>query len=293
MDEIKLVAPEFVSLKDDPKFDESWLQNHLKENPGLLGLGELDVRDAERRQPSGGRIDLLLEDVEGETRFEVELQLGEVDASHIIRTIEYWDIERRRYPQYDHIAVIVAENVTSRFLNVISLFNGAIPLIAIQLRCVKVNDAFTLVATRVLDVVQLGTEDEDEGVLTDRAYWKKKATEGSLELIDQLLKIIAKISPGVKPNYTKRYIGLEYSGQSRNFVVFKPRKSIPLVVEVKVPHDDARTRHLSEVGLERIDYNHRNGKYQLSVTQEDLKHEHRRDVLSELFEDARDHYDTK
>ena len=27
--------------------------------------------------------------------------------SHIIRTIEYWDIERRRYPAYEHVAVLV------------------------------------------------------------------------------------------------------------------------------------------------------------------------------------------
>ncbi len=33
---------------------------------------------------------------------------------------------------YDHTAVIVAEDITSRFLNVISLFNGTIPIIAIQ-----------------------------------------------------------------------------------------------------------------------------------------------------------------
>ena len=30
---------------------------------------------------------------------------------------EYWDIERRRYPQYDHCAVLIAEDITSRFLN--------------------------------------------------------------------------------------------------------------------------------------------------------------------------------
>ena len=54
-----------------------------------------------------------------------------MDESHLIRAIEYWDIERRRFPQYDHVAVVVAEDVTSRFLNVISLMNRTIPLIAI------------------------------------------------------------------------------------------------------------------------------------------------------------------
>jgi len=33
------------------------------------------------------------------TRYHVELQLGATDESHIIRTIEYWDTERRRWPQ--------------------------------------------------------------------------------------------------------------------------------------------------------------------------------------------------
>jgi hypothetical protein len=67
---------------------------------------------------------------------EVELQLGSTNETHIIRTIEYWDIECKRYPQYDHCAVIIAEEITSRFLNVISLFNGALPLIALQMqRC--------------------------------------------------------------------------------------------------------------------------------------------------------------
>ena len=60
--------------------------------------------------------------------------------THIIRTLEYWDIERKRYPQYEHTAVIIAEEITSRFLNVISLFNGAIPLIAIQVTAYELDD---------------------------------------------------------------------------------------------------------------------------------------------------------
>ncbi len=37
--------------------------------------------------------------------------LGAVDESHIIRTIEYWDVERQRYPTLQHRAVIVAEEI--------------------------------------------------------------------------------------------------------------------------------------------------------------------------------------
>lgn len=87
----ELVPHKIISLKNHPALDERWLHERLKENPSLLGLGDLDVRDSERRQPSGGRLDLLLQDIENLKRYEVEIQLGAMDESHIIRAIEYWD----------------------------------------------------------------------------------------------------------------------------------------------------------------------------------------------------------
>ena len=48
--------------------------------------------------------------------------------------------------------MIVAEDITSRFLNVIGLFNGVIPLIAIQMQAFRVNsDQVTLVFTTLVD----------------------------------------------------------------------------------------------------------------------------------------------
>lgn len=72
----ELVTPTFVDLKSHPSINEQWLHNRLSENPGLLGLGNLEVHDSERRQPSRGRLDLLLTDVESRVRYEVEIQLG-------------------------------------------------------------------------------------------------------------------------------------------------------------------------------------------------------------------------
>jgi hypothetical protein len=115
----------------------------------VLGLGDLVIKDIERRQPQAGRLDLLLSDSETLTRYEVEIQLGATDEAHIIRRIEYWDIEKTRYPQYEHVAVLVAEDITSRFLNVIRLFHKAIPLIAIQLRALDVGGILTISGTTV------------------------------------------------------------------------------------------------------------------------------------------------
>ncbi len=113
-------------------------------------------------QPRGGRLDMLLYDPLANIRYEVELQLGATDESHIIRTVEYWDIERRRLPQYEHVAVIVAEEITARSFNVISLFNGFIPIIAIQVSAIEMGEAVTLVFTTVLDRTTLGAEEDEE-----------------------------------------------------------------------------------------------------------------------------------
>ena len=160
-----------ISMAGHPELSEKWVQDLIAEDPSLLGLGDIDLKDVERRQPRAGRLDLLLSDADTSTRYEVELQLGATDETHIIRAIEYWDTERKRYPQYDHVAVIIAEEVTARFFNVISLFNGFIPIIAIQMSAIAVgDDGVTLVFTRVLDRTVLGTEEEDEGSPTDRKY---------------------------------------------------------------------------------------------------------------------------
>ena len=150
-----------ISLKNNPKINEDMIQSFIFNNPNVLGLGELTAIQREKIQPAGGRLDILLADDDG-NRYEVEIQLGSTDPSHIIRTIEYWDTEKKRYPQYDHCAVIVAEEITGRFMNVISLFNGAIPLIALQVSAYEDGEDVSLVFTKVMDRIDLGTDEEEK-----------------------------------------------------------------------------------------------------------------------------------
>jgi hypothetical protein len=166
MSQLIYQKPERISLKEHPGFDEKWVQDRIAEDPTILGLGELVMKDKERSQPKGGRLDLLLQDVERSHRYEVELQLGSTDETHIIRTLEYWDVERKRYPQYEHSAVLIAEDITSRFLNIIELFNGALPLIAIQLNAVQIDNTISLVFTTVLDERTLGLSTKMKVCLT-------------------------------------------------------------------------------------------------------------------------------
>jgi hypothetical protein len=168
MDNLNYVQPETIWLKAHPILNEKWVQDRIAEDPTILDLGDLVLKDKERIHPKAGRLDLLFQDIESNRRYEVEIQLGKTDESHLIRTIEYWDIEKKRYPQYDHCAVIVAEDITGRFLNVISLFNGFIPLIAIQMNAIKVGDAVSLVFTTVLSELTLGPVEDEED---QEVYW--------------------------------------------------------------------------------------------------------------------------
>jgi len=89
---------ERFSIKGHPEFSERWVQDLIANDPSILGLGDLVLRDRERIHPRAGRLDLLLQDPETKKRYEIELQLGSTDESHISRTIEYWDIEKSAIP---------------------------------------------------------------------------------------------------------------------------------------------------------------------------------------------------
>ena len=92
--------------------NEAWLQERIWETPSALGLGELESVNKEHAVSSGGRLDILLKDPVYDVMYEVEVMLGDTDPSHIIRTIEYWDLVKRRFPQRQHFAVLIAERIT-------------------------------------------------------------------------------------------------------------------------------------------------------------------------------------
>jgi hypothetical protein len=266
--------PKRVSLRNHPVYSENWVQDIIADDPSILGLGDLVLRDRERIQTRAGRLDLLLQDPETYKRYEVELQLGATDETHIIRSIEYWDIERKRYPQYEHCAVLVAEDITSRFLNVVSLFNGALPIIAIQMQAYQVGEHVTLVFTKVLDELQRGLVDEDEDAIsapTDRAYWEKdKGTLKTVALMDRMFELVKDADPESELKYNKFYVGLIKEGRANNYVAFRPKKAFVLF-EPKLPRTDETDALLEDAGIETLEYAARWGNYRIRVTDADFK----------------------
>ncbi len=287
---MKYEKAEVINLKTHKEYNEKWLQARIEEDPMILGLGDIQFRHTEKILVGGGRLDTILYDPESNKRYEVEIQLGKTDESHIIRTIEYWDIERKRNPQYEHCAVIIAEDITSRFLNVISLFNGFIPLVAIQVKAVKVGDCISLIFTKVLDETRFDLLEEDEfSEPTDRNYWEKRASTRSLQLTDELMRCFGELMQGYQLKYNKHYIGIAKDNVATNFISFIPRKNA-VILNIKLEQSDETDQFLSQVDLDQLAYDRRWRYYRLRISESDLKNSDCLDTICKLIEQAKDIY---
>jgi len=272
MTQLIYAKAEAISLKNHPSYNEKWLADKIAEDPTLLNLGDVIVLGRERRQERAGRLDLLLFDSDSDLRYEVELMLGATDESHIIRTIEYWDIERRRYPAYDHCAVLVAEEVTGRFLGLLGLFAGSIPLVVIQLHALKIGEQIALDFVKVLDQRSLRRDDEAEVSApgATRDYWLTRTSSQVLEIADSILSLInQKSDVRFHLNYNKYHLSPSDGIRSNNFIHFRPRRQY-LQVVVRVSNPSEWVERLEAAGFSAA-VEDPAGRMRVNVRAEDLK----------------------
>jgi hypothetical protein len=222
-----------------------------------------------------------MSDAPNETRYEIEIMLGATDPSHIIRTIEYWDMKRQRSPLIEHRAVLVAEEITSRFFNVIRLLNRAVPLIAIQLSAFQFGDEVVLQFVRVLDTYEFGGDEESGPTeLTDRTYWEKRARPEALATIDAIVALISGSGSEPKITYNRTHVAVGTAGYI--FGWFFPRKiatHCPVRFKVGSEQRPALMTKLEEAGLEAE--NRGQASIQMFLKPEQVK-EHRA-LLAEIL----------
>ncbi len=83
---LNYIKAETISLKHHPEFNEAWLRDIIVDDPSILGLGDLAVKDVEKLQPHAGRLDILLHEPESEKRYE---------APVVEEPLHFGDIEER------------------------------------------------------------------------------------------------------------------------------------------------------------------------------------------------------
>ncbi len=46
-----VIKPARIDLRSDPVLNEKWVQDIIADDPSILGLGDLVLKDRERKQP--------------------------------------------------------------------------------------------------------------------------------------------------------------------------------------------------------------------------------------------------
>ena len=269
---MEYLKPERISLKLHAQLDEAWVAERIADDPAILGLGKLFLHEHVRPRPCTGRFDLILQGPELLRQYEVGVQLGAIDEVHVVRTIERWGARSKRHPHYHHCAVIVAEEVTPRFSNIVSLFNQTIPLIVIQMQALRFDERVTLVFTTIISEVpnrMIEQDEEADPSHRDRRYWVNRGSKTSVELVDALLELIGELDPSLEPIYNRFFIGLVKDRRPVDFAVFRPRKE-KVELEIKLPRSDETDNRLDAAEIETLQYRQWFGAYRLLLGWDEL-----------------------
>jgi hypothetical protein len=179
------------------------------------------------------RLDILAYDAALDTYYEVEVMLGECDADHGFRTLDYWARERLHSPNARHVAVLVAENLAGRYSTVIETLSQYVPLIAVEIRTLVLNSdpplatTFPVIVSRQPDDLVLRPADEpeskDDGVAAhDEASWLSEREEFTRFAREMHRLCNEKIGPSTIDFSAKSYIALKKG--RRAWLPMWPRK---------------------------------------------------------------------
>lgn len=189
---MQIVENSYTTLRAIGK-DELWLQEWITEKPSRLGLGDLVIKNSEliHYKNKGGRLDLLAYRGALDTYYEIEVMLGECDADHGFRTLDYWARERLKKPNARHVAVLIAEDLSGRYKTIIETLPQFLPFIAIKIKVLRLEgtgDICTIDTAIVAQpddlIIDSGDEPDNSGSEggqpRDRAWWEANSNPAFL-----------------------------------------------------------------------------------------------------------------
>lgn len=277
----KFVLANRISLAKHTEYDEKWVEALVKQQPSILGLGEnVQFVSSQIKNSNGGRLDLVLKDEE--VIYSVELMLGQLDESHIIRSLDYWlrNQTRQNFLNYEHIAVLVAEGVLSgRFTEVVRYLSSKTNLVVIELAALQVQEYVTLHCTTIFDgsaAVEDDVEQESGGSLSD---WPSD----TLALVRNILDLVKPtINETIEPNPRKDQIGIRVGNKVQNFIVFTPKADF-VRVAVYVNDPEQWSTRLQHAGIKVLS-SQQGSRVRFRLTQESF--DRNRDLMKEICIDS-------
>ena len=165
-------------------------------------------------------------------------------------SLGYWDLEHRgdRESRFEHKAVIVAEDFSQRFFNVITLLNKVVPMIAVKLSAFRVNTQLCLNFVRVLDITEENSSEQNEP--TTRKDWEDCSSEDSMQILDNLVSLMPSSAGKVRVKYNQSHVAVG-SARGTNFCWINPRRGSRLRLSVWVGEErDVFMKKLAAKGVE-------------------------------------------
>ena len=149
--------------------------------------------------------------------------------------------------------------------------NGFIPLIAIQVKAIQIDNKISLFFTKVLDETKFELLEKDSvSEPTDKDYWEKRATKDSVKLAEKIMEALGDITSGYNLKYNKHYIGLSKNNVANNFIAFVPRKSVVLL-HIRLDKTDEIDALLEDSDLDILAYDKQWKQYRLRLQKTDLE----------------------
>lgn len=258
--------------KGEIAWSEKFIQDLIFTNSEILGLGKFTNVTREHTQATGGRVDLILSGDNLSARYVVEIQLGKTDADHIVRTLEYWDQERKWHPNVDHVAVLIAEEITGRFYSVISLLNEKIPIIALKMTAIEMGGKTSVLFTKIVEISpqprRSTSREAGEAPTSAPGDGLPRDSSASMRSLFGDLKILAEETlPDLTFEPHQSYASVKY--QNWNVVSLLPRKAEMRVV-LHVERDSVMDALLTESGLD-YKFDPLRNRYVVHVTPESFE----------------------
>lgn len=286
---LELTPAVLVDLKAHRGYSEDWLERQITKNPAMLGLtdGKLEVVRTQLRQDKERRLDLLLKAPDEGTYYSVELMLGELNASHLVRTVDYWlrNKDAIADKDWEHVPVVVAERISETgWRRVARWLADVSPLIAIELRAISVDSRLAVQCFTVFD----GRDHQEEldiqvpQVELGPDYWVKKASEKTVAVAQDVGSILPKIDSKLRLSYKQEFIGVMAQNRPANFVTFNPKKSF-VRARVTVTESETWAKRLKKAGVDV--FRVKSGK-SVHFRLRDKPSGSQRKVLKEMFQAA-------
>jgi hypothetical protein len=305
---MEIVESAYTTLRTIGK-DERWLHKWIKDEPSRLGLGELTIERSEfsHYKNRGGRLDILAYRADLDTYYEIEVMLGECDADHGFRTLDYWARERLRHPNSRHVAVLVAEVLSGRYQTVIETLSQFLPFIGVEIKVLRLpyQDGVATIVTSIVaqpdDLVIDAGDEPGEAEQTaaspkDRAWWESNASAPFVATVDEITKYcIQDIGPSRVDYSAQSYVSLKKG--RRAWLPMWPRANGAYVYlpggaggSVDAPSDFFNQ---VQVKLEAIDlesptwtykYNSGANPIGFAIPREKARHSAIRDILTRAYE---------